>query len=826
MSYKIVGVHILSLPYHIDKMYEYFISQSETSLSEDVHEGSFVIVPFGGGNKKMTAVVASLREDENIASFKPILSVVPSISLSSEQLEICFFMKERLLCSIGDAVKAMIPSAALSKIHEIYRALPEGDEKRIEISQKAMVVWDFIRQSKNGVSVQSLISHFGRDVTSILPRLTEYGYAEKVTEISDGAQKKEIEIVHPKLSIEELTPYLSGEKKIRGQKRALILSYIHENGSIRADELCERVGATKAQIKALEELGLVEIEKKEILRTPYNISASKERISVLSEHQSEAFGKIEELLNSGDAKGVLLHGITGSGKTHVIKSAIDKIIESGRQVIILVPEIALTPQTVETFCAFYGERVAVWHSGLSAGEKYDTWRKIVNGGADICIGTRSAVFAPFKNLGMIVIDEEHEHTYKSEMSPKYHARDIARFRCSKNNALMLLSSATPSVESYYKAKEGLYTLVELTERYNKAKLPETVIADLRADAENGNISPVGAILSDALERTASESSQSILFINRRGYNNFLSCTTCGEAVRCPRCSVSLTYHAKNAHDKYGYLICHYCGHREEITEKCPECGSKTISFLGFGTQKAQDMINEAFPALSVMRMDADTTGSKFSFDKMLGEFRRGEADVLIGTQMVTKGHDFPNVSLVGVLLADTSLHLDDYRANERTFALITQVIGRAGRGEKKGKAIIQTYMPDHPVLLLAAAQDYKAFYENDIALRKSLVFPPFCDIALISLSSSDEKMLLNTCAIFAKALASELANTYSDVKLSVFGPFEAPVYKINDIYHMRFVIKCRSTKRTRELFSKLLTEFQKKTSKKVSFAIDINPASL
>ena len=427
---------------------------------------------------------------------------------------------------------------------------------------------------------------------------------------------------------------------------------------------------------------------------------------------------------------------------------------------------------------------------------------------------------------MIVIDEEHEHTYKSEQSPKYHARDVARYRCVKNNALMLLSSATPSVESYYRAKEGIYTLVEMTERYNNALLPETVISDLRADAENGNLSPIGAVLGDALRKTNAESSQSILFINRRGYNNFLSCTTCGEVITCPRCSVSLTYHAKSRNDKYGHLVCHYCGHREDIPKRCPECASETVNFLGFGTQRAQEMLCEEFPNMRVMRMDADTTSAKFSFDKMLSEFRRGEADVLIGTQMVTKGHDFPNVALVGVLLADTSLYLDDYRANERTFALITQVIGRAGRGEKKGKAIIQTYLPDHPVLLLAAAQDYKAFYENDIALRRSLVFPPFCDIALISLSSSDENMLLNVSALFAKELRSLMSGEFSDVRLSVFGPFEAPIYKVNDVYHMRFIIKCRSNKRTRELFAKILLDFQRKTSKKISLSIDINPASL
>ncbi len=822
MAYRIVGVHILALPYHADKEYEYYLP---IDFDRAISRGSFAVVPFGGGNKKVTAVVVSSRTSEDISKFKPVLSLIPNISLSEEQIGICEYLRDQLFCSTGDVVKAMIPSTALSKIHEIYRALPEKEE-RVELNQKSLVVWDFIRQSSAGVSVERLAARFGKEVASILPKLVEYAYVEKITEIKDGGRKKEIDIVHPKLSSDEAKDYISGDKKIKGPKRILILSYLSENGACQSDELCERIGVTKKQISALEEMGLVEIEHREIIRNPYKIPINTDRISHLSEHQSKAFARIEELLASGEAKAALLHGITGSGKTHVIKAAIDKVIAAGRQVIVLVPEIALTPQTVETFCSFYGDRVAVWHSGLSAGERYDAWRRITSGDVDICIGTRSAVFAPFPNLGMIVIDEEHEHTYKSEQTPRYHARDVARYRCVKNNALLLLSSATPSVESYYKAKEGVYTLIELTERYNNARLPETIISDLRADAENGNISPIGAILGDALRKTTSESSQSILFINRRGYNNFLSCTTCGEVITCPRCSVSLTYHAKSKNDKYGYLICHYCGHREEIPKRCPECASETVNFLGFGTQKAEEMLSEEFPSMRVMRMDADTTTAKFSFDKMLSEFRRGEADTLIGTQMVTKGHDFPNVALVGVLLADTSLYLDDYRANERTFALITQVIGRAGRGEKKGTAIIQTYIPDHPVLLLAAAQDYKSFYENDIALRRSLVFPPFCDIALIALSSSDEKMLLNVSAMFAKELRSLMNGEFSDVKLSVFGPFEAPIYKVNDVYHMRFIIKCRSNKRTRELFAKILLDFQRKTSKKVSFSIDINPASL
>jgi primosomal protein N' (replication factor Y) len=445
---------------------------------------------------------------------------------------------------------------------------------------------------------------------------------------------------------------------------------------------------------------------------------------------------------------------------------------------------------------------------------------------DICIGTRSAIFAPFPKLGMVVLDEEHEHTYKSDQSPKYHARDIARFRCAYHHCLMLLSSATPSVESYYKAQTGVYTLVELSKRYGDATLPETIICDLRQDANAGRISSIGSILQDALSKTLSKKEQSILFVNRRGYHNYLSCPMCGTVVTCPHCSVSLTYHAKGKQDKEGYLVCHYCGFRENVPTTCPECGSDQFNFMGFGTQKAEADIQSLFSDTSIIRLDADTASGKFATDKILSAFKEQEADILIGTQMVTKGHNFPNVTLVGILLADTSLYISDYRAGERTFALITQVIGRAGRGEKKGIAVIQTYSPDNPVLLQAAAQNYKDFYENEISMRKALLFPPFCDIALITLTCSDEALLANTAVNFSSRI-SELAEIeFKGVSLIVFGPFEAPIYKVNDIYRLRYIIKCRSNQKTRTLFSKLLSEFTQSGGKKVSVSIDINPSSI
>ncbi|MBQ8697149.1 MAG: primosomal protein N', partial [Clostridia bacterium] len=497
-----------------------------------------------------------------------------------------------------------------------------------------------------------------------------------------------------------------------------------------------------------------------------------------------------------------------------------------------------TPQTVGIFSRVYGERIAVIHSGLSAGERFDEWRRIREGKVDVCIGTRSAIFAPFPNLGLVVMDEEQEHTYKSDQNPKYHARDVARFRCATHGALMLLASATPSLESFHRAQTGRYTLVRLTERYGEARLPEVVLADLRADAKAGDDSIMGSVLRAELEKNLREGEQSILFVNRRGYNNFLSCNMCGSVRLCPHCSVSLTYHAKGRYRalegesipasraRNGYLTCHYCGYREAVPASCPECGNKVLQFMGFGTQLAENYLQDNYPDARVLRMDADTTQNKFSYDEILGDFRETGADVLLGTQMVTKGHDFPDVTLVGVLSVDSALYLDDYRANERAFSLVTQVVGRAGRAEKAGRAVIQTYSPDHALLRRAAEQDYDGFYRDEIALRRALVFPPFCDMVLFSFSASGEETVLSGSTRFAERMKECLSKEeWQGIDLQAFGPFESPIYKKQDRYHMRLVIKCIANAKTRSLFAHLLRSYSA-DNKKLNIQIDINPTNL
>ena len=611
------------------------------------------------------------------------------------------------------------------------------------------------------------------------------------------------------------------EARPRGEKQRALYAALSAEFAL-AEPLFLQTGASMAQLRALEKLGAAELLIEPRWRNPYGGVPAGGGENILSPHQTAAYEKLCRLYEDAAAQCALLFGVTGSGKTRVMKALIDRVLRDQKSVIVLVPEISLTPQTVGLFCSFYGARVAVLHSSLSAGERYDAYRRIAAGEVDLVIGTRSAVFAPLANLGAIIIDEEQEHTYKSDMSPKYHARDVAAFRVGRCRGLLLLASATPSVESYYKAKIGVYSLVELTERYGGAHLPAVYIADMRREALGGNLSPYGSLLREKLAETLSSKDQAILFLNRRGYNAFLSCRDCGEAVLCPRCSVSLTRHRAQGAD---YLLCHYCGHRERIPDACPSCRGTHLSFMGFGTQKAEEAFHQDFSG-TLLRMDADTTAKKSAYDQMLQSFRAHGADVLLGTQMVAKGHDFPDVTLVGVLNADAALYLDDFRAGERAFSMLTQVIGRAGRAKKRGVAVIQTMNPAHEVIRLAAAQDYKAFYERDIRLRESFTFPPFCDIAVLSIASKTETAAASAAAALFKELKRLMAGEFRDVPIISFGPFEAPVYKVDSTYRMRVVLKCRRSRQLLRMLGTLLETFSTPAYKAVSVGVDINPTNL
>ena len=628
-----------------------------------------------------------------------------------------------------------------------------------------------------------------------------------------------------KLSKEDASALLlaTGRAGVRSEGQRAVLKYLLDIGSADYALIRELPGVNGTHISALSDKGIIEITETEYIRNPY-APLARERDTkeiVLSRAQMRAYDTIEELYLEDAPRAALLYGVTGSGKTKVIMKLIDRVIAEGKSVIMMVPEIALTPQTVGIFCKRYGERVAVIHSSLSQGERLDAWRRIHRGDVDLVIGTRSAVFAPLSNLGMIVIDEEHEHTYKSESDPKYHARDVAAYRAGKNNALMLLASATPSLESFYKAECGKYTLVPLRERFGGFRLPDAVIVDMREELRLGNITPISERLLRSLEEVRDNGKQAILFLNRRGYNSQISCKSCGEVITCPRCSVSLTYHTSRSGGK---LLCHLCGHTEPTPHTCPSCSSEGLSFLGFGTQKVEGALAEYLPDMRVMRMDADTTGGKLSYDKMTVDFREGRSDILLGTQMVAKGHDFPNVTLVGVVLADTSLYVSDFRASERTFSLLTQVIGRAGRASDNGVAVIQTYSPKNEIIRLACAQDYDTFYKGEIALRRELSYPPFCDMVTLTVTGEEEREVLVAAKELSEAIISRIKGAYSTLPFTVFGPFEAQVYKVNDKYRMKMVVKCRLSRESRRLFHELLCTFSEK--RKVSLAIDLNPLTV
>jgi len=626
-----------------------------------------------------------------------------------------------------------------------------------------------------------------------------------------------------RISDEECEALLSEKGGIRSEGQKEIIRYLLKIKSADMSLIRELSGVTSANISALRDKGIIAISETEEIRNPYLRLCEKRDTSeiILSPAQTLAYKKIEELYLEDAPKAALLFGVTGSGKTKVIMKAIDRAIADGKSVIMMVPEIALTPQTVGIFCKRYGERVAVIHSSLSQGERLDAYRRIQRGDADLVIGTRSAGFAPVKNLGLIVIDEEHEHTYKSESNPKYHARDVAAFRAGQNNALMLLASATPSLESYHKAEEGKYTLIKLTERYGSAKLPEAIIVDMREELRLGNVTPISERLLESLKDVWENENQAILFLNRRGYNSQISCKSCGDVITCPRCSVSLTYHTGA---DGGKLLCHLCGYTDKVPRTCPSCSSDSLSFLGFGTQKAEGALTEYVPDMRVMRMDADTTGGKLAYDKMIDDFREGYYDILLGTQMVAKGHDFPRVTLVGVVLADSSLYVSDFRASERTFSLLTQVIGRAGRAGAGGKAVIQTYSPTNEIIRLACKQDYEQFYSGEIAIRRELCYPPFCDMVQLTLTGEDEHAVLLAAGELSKKIIEKLSGEFSGLAATVFGPFEAQVYKLNEKYRMRMVVKCRLSKRSRALFHSLLCDFA--NNRKVTLAVDLNPLSI
>ena len=633
-----------------------------------------------------------------------------------------------------------------------------------------------------------------------------------------NVQDKTINAVYLKKDIDEIQFDIE-MGKIKSEKQKKILQFLKNNEGATVPEIELFTDGSRAIVKTLEKNGYVEIIEKKIERNPLaNKKIGKTENLKLTDEQQSAYNKVALDITTNSYEQFLLYGVTGSGKTEVYLQLIGKALEQDKTAIVLVPEISLTPQMIDRFIArFNKDEIAVLHSKLSIGERYDEWNKIKEGKAKIIIGARSAIFAPTENIGIIIIDEEHDSSYKSEAIPKYDAKEIAKKIAKENNCPLVLGSATPDLVTYYKAQQGKINLLELTKRANNSKLPEVEIVDLKMELANGNRSMLSAKLHDEIEQNLKEKRQTILFLNRRGFSTFIMCRECGYTVKCKNCNISMTYHKTE-----NKLKCHYCGYEENIVTICPECHSDKIRYFGTGTQKLEQEINKIFPKASTIRMDIDTVTKKNSHEEILNKFKDENIDILIGTQMVVKGHHFPNVTLVGVIAADSSLNIDDYRANERTFQILTQVAGRAGREQLDGNVVIQTYNPDNFSIICAQKQDYEMFYNTEIALREQLKYPPFCDIILIGFNSLSEKEIIDASTKIYNYLKTNL----NGQEFNVLKPMPSPIDKIQNRYRWRIIIKGNMTEAANNVLNTCLRKFYNLNYKNTRVAVDVNPNNM
>lgn len=635
---------------------------------------------------------------------------------------------------------------------------------------------------------------------------------------SNNIQDKLINVVYLKKDIDE-TQFDIDMGKIKSEKQKKILQFLKENEGVTVPEIEMFTGGTRAIVKTLEKNGYVEIVEKKVERNPLaNKDITKTENLKLTEEQQNAFNAVSEAMKSNNYEQFLLYGVTGSGKTEVYLQLIGQALAQNKTAIVLVPEISLTPQMIDGFIArFNKDEIAVLHSKLSIGERYDEWNKIKEGKAKIIIGARSAIFAPTENIGIIIIDEEHDSSYKSEAVPKYDAKEIAKKIAKENNCPLVLGSATPDLVTYYNALQDKITLLKLTKRANNSKLPEAQVVDLKMELANGNRSMLSVALHDAIENNLKEKRQTILFLNRRGYSTFIMCRECGYTVKCKNCNISMTYHKSE-----NKLKCHYCGYEENLVTVCPECQSTKIRYFGTGTQRLEQEINKIFPQASTIRMDIDTVTKKNSHEEILNTFKNDGIDILIGTQMVVKGHHFPNVTLVGVVAADSSLNIDDYRANERTFQLLTQVAGRAGRENLDGKVIIQTYNPENFSIQCAKQQNYEMFYNTEIELRKQLKYPPFCDIILIGFNSLVEKEIIEV----SNKVYEYLKNNLDGQEFMVLRPMPSPIDKIQNRFRWRIIVKGNMTETANEVINNCLKNIYDANYKNTRVSVDVNPNNM
>ena len=810
----IAKIAVSAANFAIDKPYSYRIPEGMV-----LRPGQRVQLPFGKANRRSEGVVLAVEEgdEQKLKAVERPLDEEPI--LTDRQLRLAAFLRERYFCTFYDAIRAMLPAGLWFQARESFELTEDRSWKEKAIRKEWALDVLHLLENMGGKADEAALRELLPQEETLHDVIGYLARKKWITAHTDFLRKtgdKTEKIAALAASPEEALEYAARRPKSAAMQRA-VLELLCSVGSAAVKEICYFTGASTATVNRLEKLGYVTLSERPVLRCREIRPARLNGPLVLNSQQQRCFSGLCQQM-TGEKPGVaLLYGVTGSGKTSVYIKLIQTCLECGKAAMLLVPEIALTPQLLSLMAAYFGDQVAILHSSLSAGERYDQWKRVKSGEAKVIVGTRSAVFAPC-DPGLIILDEEQEHSYKSENNPRYSAKEVAIWRGAKENALVLLGSATPSIESMYRAKTGVYRLYTLKERYNGRPLPKVDIVDMREELKMGNDLSLSVPLRHALMDTRDAGKQTILLLNRRGNSRALVCVDCRETPECPRCSVRLTYHSANHR-----LMCHYCGHSQPVPERCPDCGGP-LKTIGTGTQKVQSELNFLFPEMEVDRMDADTVSAVNTHENILEHFQKEKVPVLIGTQMVAKGLNLPDVTLVGVLDADLSLYTGGYRAGETTFNMLTQVVGRAGRGDTPGQAMIQTLVPEHQVIRLAAEQDYDGFYDLEIELRRVQNAPPFGDFATVTFLGQEETAVLRGAAKFRDSLNACLRQpAYAGECCGCLGPAPCPVPKINYNFRYRLTLRCAMTKQLRQLLAHLLREFSKdKLNRGVSAFIDVN----
>ena len=811
----IAKIAVSAATFAIDKPYSYRIP-----AGLEVQPGMRVQIPFGRGNRRTEGVVLSLEqgEEDKLKSIDSVLDEAPL--LSKKMLQLAAFMRERYFCSFYDAVRAMLPAGLWFRTKNTFsladdRSWQEKKLRRRDAAAILQLLLELGGEAEETVLEKALLPE--EDLDDALQYLLRKKWVNSQQDFIPRSSDKTEQIATLAASAEEALEYAQHRPRSAAMQRA-VLELLCSVGSVSVKELCYFTGAKVATVKRLADLGYITLSQRPVLRCrqirPADVTGPVE----LNEEQSHAYAGLKIQMERDNPGAALLWGVTGSGKTSVYLMLIRACLDAGKSAMLLVPEIALTPQLLSLLAGHFGQQIALLHSSLPPAERYDQWKRIRSGDAKVVVGTRSAVFAPCENLGILILDEEQEHSYRSESNPRYCAKEVALWRGAKEGALVLFGSATPSIETMYHAKNGHYGLYILKNRYGGRELPKTTIVDMRQEIKEGNDLSLSLPLRLAILEANAAGKQSILFLNRRGNSRALVCVDCGEAPECPRCSARLTYHSAN-----GRLMCHYCGHSQQVPERCPSCGGP-LKQVGVGTQKVQQELNQLFPDLEVARMDADTVSAVNTHEKILERFQKENIPILVGTQMVAKGLNLPNVTLVGALDADLSLYSGSYRAAETTFNMLTQVVGRAGRGDAPGQAMIQTLVPEHQVLKLAAQQDYASFYDLEIGLRKVQQCPPFGDLCQITFVGQEEAHVLRGAVKFRDSLAALLKTPpYTSEKCTLLGPAPCPVPKINYNFRYRLTLRCHMSRQLRLLIAHLLRQFAADgTNRGVSAFADVN----